>query len=76
MADVEPGEYLDRLDPPDRAALLDRGRRRRWPAGASLFLEGDQSGTVVFVVSGRVKVFSLTEHGEEILLAVRHVGRA
>lgn len=74
MADVEPGEYLDRLDPADRDALVERGRRRRWPAGASLFLEGDQSGTVVFVVSGRVKVFSLTEQGEEILLAVRGPG--
>lgn len=73
-ADVEPGEYLARLDPADRDALLERGRRRRWPAGASLFLEGDQSGTVVFVMSGRVKVFSLTEHGEEILLAVRGPG--
>jgi CRP/FNR family transcriptional regulator, cyclic AMP receptor protein len=74
MADVEPGEYLDRLDPADRDTLVERGRRRRWPAGASLFLEGDQSGTVVFVVSGRVKVFSLTEQGEEILLAVRGPG--
>jgi CRP/FNR family cyclic AMP-dependent transcriptional regulator len=73
-ADVEPGEYLARLDPADRDALLERGRRRRWPVGSSLFLEGDQSGTVVFVVSGRVKVFSLTEQGEEILLAVRGPG--
>lgn len=74
MADVEPGEYMARLDPADRDALVERGRRRRWPAGASLFLEGDRSGTVLFVVSGRVKVFSLTEHGEEILLAVRGPG--
>ncbi|MGQ0575093.1 MAG: Crp/Fnr family transcriptional regulator [Pseudonocardia sp.] len=73
MAD-EPGEYMARLDPADREALVERGRRRRWPAGASLFLEGDRSGTVVFVTSGRVKVFSLTEHGEEILLAVRGSG--
>lgn len=71
MADLVPGEYLARLDPADRADLLERGRRRRWPAGASMFLEGDRSGTVVFVVSGRVKVFSLTDQGEEILLAVR-----
>jgi CRP-like cAMP-binding protein len=74
MVDVDPGEYLDRLDPADREALSGRGRRRRWPAGSSLFLEGDRSGTVVFVLSGRVKVFSLTEHGEEILLAVRGRG--
>lgn len=74
MADLEPDEYLSRLDQADRALLLERGRRRRWPAGASMFLEGERSGTVVFVVSGRVKVFSLTDEGEEILLAVRGPG--
>ena len=70
----EPEEFLDRLHPGDRAALAERGRHRRWPVGASLFLEGDPSSSVVVVVSGRVKVFSLTEHGEEILLAVRGPG--
>jgi CRP-like cAMP-binding protein len=57
-----------------RAELAARGRHRRWPAGASLFLEGDRSGTVVVIVSGRVKVFSITEQGEEVLLAVRGPG--
>lgn len=70
----EPEEFLDRLHADDRAALAERGRHRRWPTGASLFLEGDPSSTVVVIVSGRVKVFSLTEHGEEILLAVRGPG--
>ncbi|MGE3663921.1 MAG: Crp/Fnr family transcriptional regulator [Pseudonocardia sp.] len=74
MAELEPDEYLARLDPADRALLLERGRRRRWPSGASMFLEGERSGTVVFIVSGRVKVFSLTDEGEEILLAVRGPG--
>jgi CRP-like cAMP-binding protein len=45
-----------------------------WPAGSSLFLEGESCSTVVIVLSGRVKVFSLTENGEEILLAVRGPG--
>lgn len=69
-----PGEFLARLIPADRAALTDRARTRRWPVGSSLFLEGEQSSTVVVVVSGRVKVFSLTEQGEEIVLAVRGAG--
>ena len=74
MADAEPDEFMARLDPADRAALAQRGRQRRWPAGASLFLEGESCATVVIVVSGRVKVFSLTEQGEEIVLAVRGPG--
>ena len=74
MADVEPDEFMARLGPRDREELVRRGRQRRWPAGASLFLEGESCSTVVIVMSGRVKVFSLTEHGEEIVLAVRGPG--
>jgi CRP-like cAMP-binding protein len=71
---AEPEEFLARIDEADRAGLIERGRPRRWPAGATLFLEGDTSQTVLIVVSGRVKVFSLTEQGEEIVLAVRGPG--
>ncbi|MDN5930941.1 MAG: Crp/Fnr family transcriptional regulator [Pseudonocardia sp.] len=71
---LEPEEFLARLDEADRAELAARGRHRRWPVGASLFLEGDRATTVVVVVSGRVKVFSLTEQGEEVVLAVRGPG--
>jgi CRP-like cAMP-binding protein len=74
MTDPEPDEFMARLGQVDRAALVGRGRRRQYPPGASLFLEGEKCSTVVVVVSGRVKVFSLTEHGEEILLAVRGPG--
>jgi CRP/FNR family transcriptional regulator, cyclic AMP receptor protein len=72
--DAEPTEFVARLDPVDREELMARGRRRRWPAGASLFLEGERSATVLVITSGRVKVFSLTAHGEEIVLAVRGPG--
>src|SRR4249919_3446571 len=67
-------EFMARLRPADREELTARARTRRWPAGASLFLEGEQSSTVVVIASGRVKVFSLTEDGEEVLLAVRGQG--
>jgi CRP/FNR family cyclic AMP-dependent transcriptional regulator len=74
MTDPEPDEFMARLGAADRAALTQRGRRRQWPAGSSLFLEGESCSTVVIVLSGRVKVFSLTEHGDEILLAIRGPG--
>ena len=68
------GEFMARLRPTDRDELTARSRARRWPAGASLFLEGEQSSTVVVIATGRVKVFRLTEDGEEIVLAVRGPG--
>jgi CRP-like cAMP-binding protein len=68
------GEFMARLRSTDRDELTARSRPRRWPAGASLFLEGENCSTVVIVVEGRVKVFSLTEQGEEIVLAVRGPG--
>lgn len=74
MSDAEPEEFVARIDEADRAGLVERGRPRRWPTGATLFLEGDRSETVLIVVSGRVKVFSLTEQGEEVVLAVRGPG--
>ena len=74
MIDGEPEEFLDRLDPADRDELVARGRPQRWPVGASLMLEGERASGVILVVSGRVKAFSLTEQGEEVLLAVRGPG--
>ncbi|MBU2665165.1 Crp/Fnr family transcriptional regulator [Actinoplanes bogorensis] len=71
---TDPGEFLGELLPGDRDDLFTIGRRRRWPAGATLFSEGDRSTTVVLVLSGRAKVFSLTEQGGEVLLAIRGPG--
>lgn len=74
MADGEPEQFLARLEPADREELMARGRPRRWPAGASLLLEGERPASVILLVSGRVKAFSLTEQGEEVVLAVRGPG--
>lgn len=73
-SEAAPEEFMAQLEETDRAALVERARPRRWPVGASLFLEGELSSTVVIVTSGRVKVFSLTDQGEEIVLAVRGPG--
>lgn len=73
-AGLDPSEFLTKLPPADAEALTARGRARRWPGGASIFLEGEQSTTVVLVLSGRVKVFTLSEEGEETVLAVRGPG--
>jgi CRP-like cAMP-binding protein len=74
VSEPEPGEFVARLSPADVAELMRRGRRRQYPQGASLYLEGESCSTVIVVLSGRVKVLSLTEEGEEVLLAVRGPG--
>ena len=43
MTDPEPDEFMARLSEADKAALTRRGRRRQYPVGVSLFLEGASS---------------------------------
>lgn len=65
-----PDEFLAGLSEQDRTALVGIGRHRRWPTGGTLFTEGERSTTVVVVLAGRAKVFSLTADGEQVVLAV------
>jgi CRP/FNR family transcriptional regulator, cyclic AMP receptor protein len=70
VSDPGPEEFLAGLSERDRTELVGIGRHRRWPAGGTLFTEGDRSTSVVVVLAGRAKVFSLTEQGEQVVLAV------
>jgi len=72
--EIDPGEFLSELTADELTDLFGLGRRRRWPVGATLFSEGDRSTTVILVLTGRAKVFSLTEQGGEVLLAIRGPG--
>jgi len=58
---------------PLHAAFRD-GRRQRLRPGTILFSEGDRSGRVVLVLSGRLKVSSFSEDGRETILAFRGPG--
>jgi CRP/FNR family cyclic AMP-dependent transcriptional regulator len=62
---------LDVLDDSARAELLARGIRRRYPAGATLFAEGDRSDRCFLLDSGNVKIVQVTADGREVLLGVR-----
>ena len=62
------------LGPAARDALLALGRRRRFDAGAPLFLEGDLGGNVMIIRSGHVKVFATSDDGHGRVLAVRGPG--
>jgi CRP/FNR family transcriptional regulator, cyclic AMP receptor protein len=72
--EVDRHEFLALLSLAEIDELRRRGRRRHWPRGASLFSEGARSDVVIILLTGRVKVYSLTELGGEVVLAVRGPG--
>jgi CRP/FNR family transcriptional regulator, cyclic AMP receptor protein len=67
-------EFLATLTDAERSALMRQGRRRTLPRGAMLITEGTRSGDVFVVLAGHLKVFSTTDRGAEIVLAVRGPG--
>lgn len=66
--------FLARLSDDDERALFERGRRRRFEAGATIFHEAEVAGHVVVLLSGRAKVATYTEDGKEVMLGVRDPG--
>lgn len=74
VASAETGEFVTLLTGAEWRELAGKGRLRHLPRGAHLLFEGAQSDVVFVVLSGRVKVFSATSEGDEIVLAVRGPG--
>jgi len=63
--------FLDAIDPAVRARILAVGRQRRYAPGESILIE-DAPGTEFFVVlTGRVKMFKVSQDGREQV--IRHV---
>lgn len=68
------GGFAAALALEEREALTQKGRRRRFPRGSTLFNEGEHSDRILVLLSGRVKVSYFTEDGREVVLAVRSPG--
>ena len=68
------GTFLDELDPDAADALRAAGRRRRFPAGGMVFLEGEPGGSVMVLLEGRVKAFATTADGRELIMSLRGAG--
>src|SRR5258708_39898592 len=66
--------FLWTLTPDELEALTTLGRRERYPKGAPMFVEGEQSDRVLAILDGRVKVSLVTADGKEVVLAVRGPG--
>jgi len=73
MTDDEPGtraSFLDRLSADARLRLFEVGTRRRFPAGSTVFFEGDDAHEAVVILDGLVKVLVVSPHGRELILDV------
>lgn len=67
-------DFWGMLGDGDREALLLAARTRVYRAGAALCREGDPSTHVFILVSGWVKVITVTRDGQEMLEALRGSG--
>jgi CRP/FNR family cyclic AMP-dependent transcriptional regulator len=66
--------FMDALAPEDAARLRLLGGRRRHAAGTALFRERESGDCVLVMLSGRVKLVTLTRDGHEVVLGVRAPG--
>lgn len=64
------GGWFTTLPSPDRDALQERGTRRKYRAGSTLFHESDLSDWVILISEGRVKISASTGDGKEVVLAI------
>ncbi|GIX21433.1 MAG: Crp/Fnr family transcriptional regulator [Gammaproteobacteria bacterium] len=62
------------LDDAQRALLAGACLRRRYPRGALVVQEGEQSDTLYLIIQGQVKVCRSTEDGREVVLSLLREG--
>jgi CRP/FNR family cyclic AMP-dependent transcriptional regulator len=68
--DHQPAHFLSSLSDDERSAFHALGRVRRFGKGEALFHEADDTGGVVAILSGRVKVWVVGAAGREVVLRV------
>jgi CRP/FNR family transcriptional regulator, cyclic AMP receptor protein len=69
-----PADFLSMLAEEERGALRAIGRPHRFRAGATLMHEGLAGDQVMVILSGRVKVTSVTKQGRDTVLGLRESG--
>ena len=69
--------YLFSGMPPDMLrGLLSTSSIRKYPEGATLFIEGDPADRFFVVMEGWVKLFRLSENGQEVVISVASPGES
>jgi CRP/FNR family transcriptional regulator, cyclic AMP receptor protein len=71
---VHGSDFLELLTAGDREALLAAGRPQAYKAGAALCMEGEPTTHVFILISGWVKVITVTRDGREMPAALRGSG--
>jgi CRP/FNR family transcriptional regulator, nitrogen oxide reductase regulator len=66
---VRGSSIFNSLDEKELEELVHLIREHRFPAGQTVFWEGDDSGNFYFIAEGRIKVSKLASTGKEIVLA-------
>jgi CRP/FNR family cyclic AMP-dependent transcriptional regulator len=66
--------FWHQLTAEERRVLQALGRDRTYPPGATICVEGDPATHVFILLSGWVKILSVTDDGRETVLAIRGVG--
>ena len=66
--------FWSALAPPDQAALIAGGTTRRFARGQPLMHQGQLPDAVMLLRDGRVKVYTTTATGREVVLAIRGPG--
>ena len=74
MSGFHPGSFGALLETEEIDAIRSRGGLRRFPRGTILFHEGETPDRVLLLMSGRVKVSTVSREGHETMLAVRGPG--
>jgi len=66
--------FMGSLLEPDRAALLEVGRRQEWQRGEVLFHTGDRADSAIVLIAGLVKIHKLAAEGADVVLALSGPG--
>ena len=66
--------FLDALGPEDADRLCSLGGPRRHGPGSALFHEREPGDRVLVLLTGRVKLVTVTPDGHEVVLAIREPG--
>jgi CRP/FNR family transcriptional regulator, cyclic AMP receptor protein len=74
MAMAQALGFLEQLPAETAAELRAAGHVRRFARDTALFHQGDDSSSVLVLLSGRVKVTALTPDGREVIVALRGPG--
>ncbi len=62
------------MRPDELDAIVRLASEKQWPRGATIFQKGDEGSSMVAILSGRVRVSSISTEGREITLSFINAG--